>query len=103
MSTSVLNLLIEKLCECCIGKFPIEWRINQLFAANNIEEIRLLALREINGKLQNSQSESDLVFNGPFLVKSLIRWFGNVPLKEEGTALNTILLVLGVSLYRKCI
>lgn len=36
-------------------------------------------------------------FNGAFLIKSLVRWFGNVPLKEEATALDTILLVLGVN------
>lgn len=66
-----------------------------------------MALREINGKLKRSLGGRDGAgdsvpnFNGPFLIKSLIRWFGNVPLVEESTALETILLVLGVSANQK--
>lgn len=79
---------------------------NKIFiTANNTEEIRVLALREINGKLKRiiaSQNAGDppvVNINGAFLVKSLVRWFGSVPLREEGTALETILLILEVSLH----
>lgn len=90
-----MNMLIEKLCKLSITIVPISKRFTNFITANNIEEIRIFALRDINGKLKNLRAD-DFVYNGPFLLKSLIRWFGNVPLKEEGLALETILLVLSV-------
>ncbi|XP_062560483.1 protein rotatin homolog [Armigeres subalbatus] len=63
--------------------------------SHEIQEIRVRALHDIENKIKRALWEQqDIKFRPTSLIKSLIRWFGNVPICEETTALELISLLL---------
>ncbi|XP_053687362.1 protein rotatin homolog [Sabethes cyaneus] len=63
--------------------------------SHEIEEIRIRALHDIENKIKRSLWENhDIKFKPPSVVKSLIRWFANVPICEEATVLELLSILL---------
>ncbi|XP_058829123.1 protein rotatin homolog [Topomyia yanbarensis] len=63
--------------------------------SHEIQEIRIRTLHDIENKVKRSFWERlDLKFKPTSLVKHLIRWFGNVPIKEETAVLELLSLLL---------
>ncbi|XP_055593623.1 protein rotatin homolog [Uranotaenia lowii] len=64
---------------------------------HQIQEIRIRTLHDIENKVKRAlwdEQQMELKFSPTSLVKSLIRWFGNVPICEEAAVLELLSLLL---------
>ncbi|XP_055680206.1 protein rotatin homolog isoform X1 [Lutzomyia longipalpis] len=76
MEISISPLMVEKL-------------------SHPIQEIRIRALRNLEGKLSKALiSGYEISLGGVEVIRALLRWFSQEPLCEEALALNVIFLVL---------